>query len=287
MIRVALPNKGRLREPAVELLARVGITFASPPTERGLVLESVCGRYRLLSVNARDIPGLLAAGAADCGITGTDLVAESGAELPAPLRLGFGRARLVLAVPEEAPYEGPEGLPERLRVATVFPRLTEAFFRAAGRSVELVSISGAVEAAPALGVADAIVDLLETGATLKSNRLRPIATLHESEAAFLGGPGLPEEVQGAIDDLSLAFQSVARAQRCRYLMANVPRALLAELPALLPGVEGPTILPILGKEEWFAVHAVVEAEAVNGVVAMLKRGGATGILIASLERMVL
>jgi ATP phosphoribosyltransferase len=287
VIRLALPSKGRLRDPSLALLARVGIAFTTGITERGLVIESRCGRYRILSVHARDIPYLLASGAADCAITGTDLIAEAGVDLPIPLLLEFGRARLVLAVPETSPVSAPADLDDGVRIATVYPRLTQEYLRGLDRSFRLVSVSGSVEAAPALGVADAIVDVMETGTTLKSNRLRPVATLQSSQAGFVVAPHLSGELRNATDELALALQSVTRAERCRYLMANVPVALLPELPALLPGVEGPTILHLLGKEDWVAVHAVVEADEVNGVVAMLKRGGATGILIAGLERMVL
>jgi ATP phosphoribosyltransferase len=287
MIRIAIPNKGRLRDPSIHLLAKAGLSVPAESTHRGLITESACGRFRILSVSARDVPNYVASGAADCAITGTDLVEESGLALTRRLELGFGRARLVLAVPESSPVRSPEELAPGLRVASVYPRLTREYFQRLAKPYRWVAVSGAVEAAPGLEIADAIVDLSETGTTLRTNGLRTVATLCTTQAALVTAPGLSTRVRQEVDELELALESVVRAGQCRYLMANVPSSLLTELSALLPGVEGPTVLPILGRADWVAVHAVVEAEAVNGVVAMLKEGGATGILIASLERMVL
>lgn len=286
MIRLAVPNKGRLRDPALGLLRRIGLGFPTGGNDDRLVVDSHCGRCRLLSVNARDVPTYVARGAADCAITGTDLIEESGQGLPVRTRLGFGRSTLVVAVPEEGGWATLASLPRMLRVATVYPRLASAFFAAQGREIHVVSVSGAVEAAPGLGLADAIVDVTETGSTLRSNGLAPIATVLESEAGFVVRPGLPESLRSEVDELDLALRSVVRADRCRYLMANVPVSILPELPALLPGVEGPTVLRLLGRDDLVVVHAVVEASAVNGVTSVLKSRGATGILIASLERMV-
>ncbi|MDE1820518.1 MAG: ATP phosphoribosyltransferase [Euryarchaeota archaeon] len=287
MIRIAVPNKGRLRDPTLSLLGRVGLSLPTTPNDRGLVLDAGGGRYRVLAVNARDVPEYVAKGAADCAITGTDLLAEAGGGLTVALTLNFGKARLELAVPEGSGARDAGDLPSGTRVATSYPNLTREFFRARRQEVVLVPVSGAVEAAPGMGIADAIADLVETGATMRSNALRPIATLFSSSAAVVVGGSLAPDVQGEVDELVLALQSVSRAERCRYLMANVPREALSELSALLPGVSGPTILNLLGRDDWVAVHAVVEADGVNGIVAVLKKRGATGILISPLERMVL
>jgi ATP phosphoribosyltransferase len=287
MIRIAIPNKGRLRDPTLRLLQRSGLELPDGSNERSLIQDAGGGRYRVLSVNARDVPEYVSKGAAECGITGTDLLAETNASLPQALALNFGKARLELAVPEMSSVKATEDLPTGARVATSYPRLTREFFAAWKKQVTLVPVAGAVEAAPGMGMADAIVDLVETGATLRSNALRPIATLATTHAALVLQDPLPPEIRQEVDELVLALRSVTRAERCRYLMANVPRSVLPELPALLPGVSGPTILDLLGREDWVAVHAVVEANDVNGIVAVLQRRGATGILISSLERMVL
>ena len=213
MIRIAIPNKGRLREPTRSLLERVGLVLPDGANDRGLVLDTGGGRYRVLSVNARDVPAYVGKGAADCAITGTDLLAEAGARLPVALPLNFGKARLVLAVPESSEIDGPEGLAEGARVATAYPALTRAFFEGLGRPVTLVPVTGAVEAAPGMGIADAISDLVETGATLRSNALRPIATIFSSSAAVVLRDPLPPEVRSEVDELVLALQSVSRAEK--------------------------------------------------------------------------
>jgi ATP phosphoribosyltransferase len=287
MIRIAIPNKGRLRDPTIALLDRVGLSLPNGANDRGLVLDAGGGRYRVLSVNARDVAEYVQKGAADCAITGTDLLEEAGSNLPVALPLNFGKARLELAVPESSGISDPKGLPPGARVATSYPNLTRKFFADLGQEISLVPVSGAVEAAPGMGIADAITDLVETGATLRSNALRPIALLFSTTAAVVLRDPLPPDVKAEVDEFVLALQSVTRAERCRYLMANVPRSVLGELSALLPGVSGPTVLNLLGRDDWVVVHAVVEAEGVNGIVAVLKRRGATGILISPLERMVL
>ncbi|MCI4323884.1 MAG: ATP phosphoribosyltransferase [Thermoplasmata archaeon] len=288
MVRIALPNKGRLRAPSLRLLAQIGLpTPDDGDTGRGLTQTFADGRYQILSVNARDIPTCLEQGAADIAITGTDLVAESGIALSPAFPLGFGKARIALAVPKHSPYERAEDLPDGCRVASAFPRITQQYFDRMHREIAHVLLTGAVEAAPAIGIADAIVDLVETGTTLRSNGLRELATILPVEAAAFVRPGITGPLQVQIDELVLGFQSVSRAERSRYLMANVPRAKLAELSQLLPGVSGPTVLSLLGRDDWVAIHAVVDASAVNGIVAILKHNGATGILVTSLERMVL
>ncbi len=287
MIRIAIPNKGRLRAPTLRLLARIGLTTPdNGDQDRGLTVVTADRRYQLLSVNARDVPTFVDRGAADVAITGTDLLEESGRPLEVAEPLGFGRSRLVLAVPERSGARGAEDLAPGTRVATSMPRLARGYFESIGRSVEIVTLSGAVEAAPAIGIADAILDLVETGATLRSNGLREVATVREVEAAAIVRAGLVGTDRERVDELLLALRSVVRADRSRYLMANVPAALLPELSSLLPGVGGPTVLPLLGREDWVAIHAVVDASAVNGIVAVLKIRGATGILVTPLERLV-
>jgi ATP phosphoribosyltransferase len=288
MVRIALPNKGRLRAPSLRLLGQIGLpTPEDGDSSRGLTQTIADGRYQILSVNARDIPTCLQQGAADLAITGTDLVVESGIDLPTHYLLGFGKARIALAVPKHSTYQRADELPDGARVASAFPRITRTYFDQIHRQITPVHLTGAVEAAPSIGIADAIVDIVDTGATLRSNGLREIATLLPVEAAAFVRPGLTGALHAQVEELILGFQSVARAERSRYLMANVPRAKLAELSQLLPGVSGPTVLNLLGREDWVAIHAVVDAAAVNGIVAVLKHNGATGILVTSLERMVL
>lgn len=284
MLRIALPNKGRLAEGARELLERAGLEF---DTRGDRALQAGLGEeFSALFVNARDIPEFVADGAADLGITGSDLVEESGREVEQLLDLSYGRCRLVVAVRDEAGIRSLDDVGEGARVATVFPRTTESFFAAQGRRVTIVPISGAAENAPHLGVADVIVDIVSTGSTLKMNGLREVATIRDSAAVLIARRGLatPGE-RDAGRELADALESVVRAQSQRYLMANVPRAQLARVKEVLPGISGPTIIDVLNGGEYVAAHAVVKHRDVYRVIAELRALGATGILVTAIERL--
>jgi ATP phosphoribosyltransferase len=281
MIRIALPNKGRLTEGARELLERAGLEF---DTRGDRALQAALGDdFLALFVNARDIPEFVADGAADLGITGRDLVVESARDVAVLLDLGFGRCRLALAASEDSEVVSLDDVANDARVATVFPRITEGFFRERGQRVRLVPISGAAENAPHLGVADMIVDLVSTGSTLKMNGLREIGTILDSTAVLIGRRDALE--QAPTIELVTALESVLRAQDKRYLMANVPRAQLSRVKEILPGINGPTVVDILNGGEHVAAHAVVGRREVYRVIAQLKSIGATGILVTNIERL--
>ncbi|MGH7465807.1 MAG: ATP phosphoribosyltransferase [Longimicrobiales bacterium] len=284
MIRLALPNKGRLAEGARELLERAGLEFDM----RDRALQASLGPdFTALFVNARDIPEFVVDGAADLGITGGDLVAECGRPLETLLDLRFGRCRLAVAAREDSGIEAIADVPANARVATVFPNLTRRFFEAMDRPVSLVPISGAAEIAPHIGVADIIVDLVSTGSTLKVNGLREVATVLDSSAVLIARPGAPAEAATAarVRELTAALESVLRAQGQRYLMANVPRGILAEIKRILPGINGPTIIDVLNGGEFVAAHAVVAQRDVYRTIAQLKDVGAQGILVTKIERL--
>jgi ATP phosphoribosyltransferase len=281
MIRIALPNKGRLAEGARELLERAGLEFDA----RGdRALQAALGDdFVALFVNAKDIPEFVADGAADLGITGRDLIAEADRSVEVLLDLGFGKCRLAVAAVEDSAVRDVDAVPHGTRIATVFPHVTDAFFRKRGQRIQLVPISGAVENAPRLGVADMIVDLVSTGSTLKLNGLREIGTIMESTALLVGRADAAN--QKPIRELTTALESVLRAQDKRYLMANVPRAQLPRVKEILPGINGPTVVDILNGGEHVAAHAVVDRRDVYRVIAELKSIGATGILVTSIERL--
>ena len=284
MIRIALPNKGRLAAGARELLERAGLAF-DMTSERALQ-ASLGGEFVALFVRARDIPEFVADGAADAGITGGDLVAEAERPVTTMLDLGFGRCRLVIAARDESDVRSVDDVPSGARVATSFPHVTSAFFRDRGREVTLVPISGAAEIAPHLGVADIISDLVATGSTLKVNGLREVGTVLESTGLLIARPALLEQPESArqLQELAAALESVLRAQGKRYLMANVPRDALDEIRRILPGLSGPTIVDVLDGEH-VAAHAVVDSKDVYRVIAELKQAGAEGILVTKIERL--
>ena len=286
MLRIALPNKGRLAEETRELFEDAGL----PIRARGdrALTASLGGEFEAIFVRAQDIPEFVADGAADAGITGWDLVCESERDLEVRLDLKFGRCRLVVAARDESGIERIDEIVAE-RVATVFPRITRRFFDGLGCRVEIVPVSGAAEIAPHLGIADIVVDLTSTGSTLKVNGLREIATVLESTARLITRVVDAEHVDArkrrALDDLADALESVLRARGQRYVMANVPRAALDQVKEVLPGLNGPTVIDILNGGQHVAVHAVVPEAAIFRTIAQLKALGGAGILVTRIERL--
>lgn len=281
MIRIALPNKGRLQDDVKNLLDDAGLPIRGK-SERSLT-ASLGADFEAIFVRAQDISEFVADGAADLGITGGDLVAESGRTLTELLDLEFGRCRLVVAVKDDAGLTSLEQLRGRPRVATCFPRLARAFFEARGQPVDLVAVSGAAEIAPHLGIADIVVDLTSTGSTLKVNGLKEIATVLNSSARLVCRDEVATRPE--VLELTIALSSVLRARGQRYLMANVPKARLAEVRERLPGLNGPTLSEVLGGERFVAMHAVVPADSIYKTVAALKGLGCEGILVTRIERL--
>lgn len=284
MLRIALPNKGRLADEARELFIDAGLDIRARG-ERALT-ASLGDIFEAIFVRAQDIPEFVADGAADAGITGADLVAESDRELETLADLGFGRCRLAVAATDESGIDEVNSIPAGARVATSFPRLTQNFFAAANRRVEIVPVSGAAEIAPHLGIADVIVDLVSTGSTLRVNGLHEVATVLESSARMVVAANRTcRESARALDELVAALQSVLRARTQRYLMANVPRSRLGDVRRVLPGLNGPTVVDIMNSGHHVAVHAVVPAAEVYRIVGELKTLDAEGILVTRIERL--
>ncbi|MBA4073193.1 MAG: ATP phosphoribosyltransferase [Gemmatimonas sp.] len=284
MLRIAIPNKGRLNQDARSLLSDAGLEVRSS-SERALV-ASLGGEFEAIFVRAQDIPEFVADGAADAGITGWDLTSESGRDLESRLDLAFGRCRLVLAVREESPIRSVADVPPGSRIATVFPRLTRQFLARANKEVELVPVSGAVEISPHLGIADIIVDLTSTGSTLRVNGLREVETVLESTAQLVVARIARDDSRSqALDELTASLASVLAARDRRYVMANVPRARLDEVKRILPGISGPTVIDVMNGGSIVAVHAVAPAASIYRTINLLKAVGGEGILVTRIERL--
>ena len=282
MLKIALPNKGRLSEDVRELFSDAGLEVRSRG-ERALT-ASLGGEFEAIFVRAQDIPEFVADGAADAGVTGFDLVTESGRALEGLLDLEFGRCRLVVAVREDSKLLTVADFPEGTRVATVFPKLTERYFAQLKKRVVVVPVSGAAEIAPHLGIADVVVDLTSTGSTLKTNGLKEIATVVESSARLIARPERTGDQAKQLEELTAALSSVLRARGKRYLMANVPRTALTRVNEVLPGLNGPTVVDVLDSP-MVAVHAVVPSRGIYRTIASLKALGAEGILVTRIERL--
>ncbi|MBM3900461.1 MAG: ATP phosphoribosyltransferase [Gemmatimonadetes bacterium] len=283
MLRLAIPNKGRLNDDTRSLLADAGLEIRAA-SDRALV-ASLGGEFEAIFVRAQDIPELVADGSADAGITGWDLVQESDRGLESMLDLGFGRCRLVVAARDESGIRSIDDLADGTRVATVFPRVTARFFAERGKRVTLVPVSGAVEVAPHLGIADVILDLTSSGSTLRVNGLREIATVLESTAQLVVARDARAERRAGLEELVGALRSVLAARDQRYVMANVPRAKLDEVRKILPGISGPTVIDVLNGGEKVAVHAVCPAQGIYRTVNALKGIGGEGILVTRIERL--
>ena len=273
-MRIAVPSKGRLREPAIELLHDAGLA-PETPGDRALAFPCRNAPVEGLLVRADDIPEYVQDGVVDCGITGIDIVRERGARVTELVRLGFGACSLEAAVPNESPVRTMADL-AGARVATSFPRLARKLLP----NVELVDVHGSVELAPRLGLADAIVDLVSSGSTLRTNGLRSVGLLLESEAVLVAG----EQPDGAAEQLAAIFRSVVDARNARYLMLNVPESSLEKICSLVPGSRSPSVLP-LAEAGMVAVHSVVPADEVWRLLPALEAEGATSILLVPLERM--
>jgi len=285
VIRIALPNKGRLTDEIRDVLDDAGLPIRGK-SERSLSAK-LGDEFEAIFVRAQDIPEFVADGAADAGITGWDLVSESGrSELVSLLDLGLGRCRLVIAATEDSGIRSVADLAARTtrtRVATSFPRLARGWFDAQKIPVDVVPVSGACEIAPHLGIADVIADLTSSGSTLKMNGLIEFATVVESSARLIARKETAELTP--VRELSVALASVLRARDQRYLMANVPKAALEKVRECLPGLNGPTLSEVFGGSRFVAMHAVVPAANVYRTIASLKLLGCEGILVTRIERL--
>ena len=281
-LRLAIPNKGRLVEPTVALLRDAGLVFEAG--ERALTARVQNFDLDLLFVRTNDIVEFVNDGVAELGITGLDLVAESGSDVPQLRCLGYGRCRLTVAVPNDSPFQTAADL-AGLRVATSHDRLTRKFFADRGIPVNVVPVSGAAEVAPRLGLAEAIVDLVSTGSTLGVNGLRPMEEVFASEAVLIANKEACVKHGPTFDAIQVMLQATLAARDRKYLMMNAPKSKLAELEDLLPGLESPSVIP-LAHEGMIAIHSVVEADQVWSLLPKLKSAGASGILILPIEKLV-
>ncbi|UWG50871.1 ATP phosphoribosyltransferase [Halalkaliarchaeum sp. AArc-CO] len=307
-MRIAVPNKGRLHEPTMELLERAGL-HVERTADRQLYAHTVDPEVTVLFARAADIPEYVRDGAADLGVTGLDQAHESGPVVEAVddssragarggdgdrpalvdlVDLGYGRCRLVLAAPEEGDITDVDDVDGRT-VATEFPNVTRSFFESRGLSPDIVEVTGATELTPHVEMADAIVDITSTGTTLQVNRLAVIAEVLESSVRLFAREDVLDDPK--VTQIATAFESVVAAEGKRYLMMNAPTSRLKEVKDVIPGMGGPTVMDIAGENGedesgQVAVHAVVDERRVFEVITDLKAVGASDILVTEIERLV-
>src|SRR5215471_16813875 len=278
---VAVPSKGRMAQPALDLLDAAGLRFE--PGERALHVPCQNAPVDLLLVRPHDIPEYVQDGVVHVGITGANLVAEARAEVVRLADLGFARCTLEAAVPTAAPYQELADL-AGLRVATAYPVSTKAALDEIGIEAELVTISGSVEAAPRLGLSEAVVDLVSTGSTASVNGLRLIGRLLSSEAVLIANREALEQRLELVERVELMLEGVVAARRRRYLMLNASEDALPAIRELLPGMGAPSVLP-LAEPGQIAVHAAVDADDIWDLLPPLKAAGASSILVVPVERL--
>jgi len=272
LLRIGVPSKGRLSELATALLADAGLSFRR--TERNLFARCKDVPVEITFLRTDDIPVLVAEGAIGLGITGADLVAESEADVVHRLDLGVGHCRLALCVPDDSPIDDPRQLAGR-RVATSFPRVTRQWLAQHGAEAHLVDLSGSVEVMVTLGVADAIVDLVETGSTLAANRLRVLAEIGRYETVLVQDPNVshPE----LADRIVRRLEGIVIARGWSLLEYNVPRARLAEAEAITPGFKSPTVMA-LEDSSWCAIRAMVKRGEAHAIIERLEAIGAVAMI---------
>ena len=282
IVKIAVP-KGHLEEPTIRLFEDSGIGVLSRDP-RELFARTSDPEVELVFVRAQDVADLVAKGATDLGITGYDLVQESGADVAELLDLGYGFARLVAAAQEKSDIESVKDVRSGMRVATEFPNLTKRYFEGEGIKVELVRVTGATEVTPSIGVADLIVDVVSTGTTLRTHGLRVIDTILESTARLIANRQSLKEKGEKIEDIKTAVGSVIRARGRKLVLMNIPAEKLDAIKRIMPGMAGPTVSRVEAMPPMLAVQAVVEGKEVYQVVKRAKQAGARDILVVPIER---
>jgi len=284
-LRLAVPNKGRLSERSVQILKQAGLEIEDSD-DRKLFATVKKRDFAVMFVRASDIVNFVSKGAVDVGITGKDLVLEAGLDVKTVYDLSFGHCRLSVAAPESSGIESVEDIKDGSVVATSFPNLTKKYFAKAGKKIEVTTISGAAEVTPHIGVADLIVDLVSSGSTLKVNHLKEVAVIAKSNAVVIVNEDSYKKKRDEIDELVAAIESVENAANRKYLMADVPTKSLDAVRKYFPGIAGPTVMNIAGRDDVVAVHVVIDKDKAYDAITRLKKLGATGILIVPIDRMV-
>jgi ATP phosphoribosyltransferase len=284
MIILAVQKSGRLNVQTDKLLKDCGISIING-SEKKLKARAINFPLQILYLRDDDIPECIADGAADIGIVGENIYLEKGKTLSISKRLGFAKCRLSIAVPKQMNYTGVHDLRDR-SIATSYPNILQKFLTEKGVKASIHLISGSVEIAPGIGMADAIFDIVSTGSTLISNGLKEVETVLESEAVLIANQALHPQKAATLDTLMFRIDAVMRARSYKYILLNTPNAKINEICTLLPGMKSPTIMPI-ATEGWSSVHSVIREDDFWQSIEKLKAAGAQGILVIPIEKMII
>lgn len=281
-LKIALQKSGRLNEDSIQLLKNCGISFGNGVAK--LKAEARNFPLEIYFLRDDDIPEYVADGVADIGIVGENVIYEAEKDVQIVEKLGFGRCRLSIAVPKSLEYGNFNDL-ENTKIATTYPNILNKFIKENNIKAEIHNISGSVEIAPSIGLADAICDLVSSGSTLFSNGLREVEVIMNSEAVLISRPNLNSETQTLLDKFLFRVKAVIAAKQNKYILLNSPNEKLDEVIKLLPGMKSPTVLP-LAESGWSSVHSVINENDFWEIVEQLKIAGAEGILVVSIDQMI-
>ncbi|KIQ14659.1 ATP phosphoribosyltransferase [Flavobacterium sp. MMLR14_040] len=282
-LKIAIQKSGRLNEDSIQILKDCGISINNGNDQ--LKAEASNFPLEVLYLRNSDIPQYLIDGVVDLAIVGDNLLVEKGKHIEVIQKLGFSKCKVSVAVPKTFEYNSIQDL-AGLRIATSYPNTVNEYFNSFGLSVDIHQISGSVEIAPNIGLADAIVDIVSSGSTLFKNNLREVEVILKSEAVLAVSPKVSPEIQKHIDTLKFRIQSVLRARNSKYILMNVPNDKIDEIGKILPVLRSLTVLP-LAQEGWSSVHSVIDKDTFWDVIDKLKEAGAEGILVCPIEKMVL
>lgn len=283
MLRIAVQSKGRLFDETMALLTESDIKLST--SKRTLLTQASNFPVEVLFLRDDDIPQAVASGVADLGIVGENEFLEKKEKADLVRRLGFSKCRLSLAIPKDIPYNGLEWFNGK-KIATSYPVILQDFLNAKGIKAEIHVITGSVEIAPGIQLADAIFDIVSSGSTLVSNSLKEVEVVMKSEALLIGNPEMSEEKREILKELLFRFEAVKAAEDKKYILMNAPNNKLDKIISVLPGMKSPTIMP-LATEGWSSVHTVLDEKCFWEIIGKLKALGAEGILVLPIEKMIL
>lgn len=283
ILKIAIQTKGRLNEDSLKLIDEAGIKL--PLSSRKLISTASNFPIEALFLRDDDIPQAVAMGVADIGVVGENEMLEKKENVVIAKRLGFSKCRLSLAIPKDDEYSGIEYFNGK-KIATSYPEILRDYFEKNNISADIHVITGSVEIAPGIGLADAIFDIVSSGSTLVSNRLKEVEVVVKSEAVLVANPNLSATKKAILDELIFRMESVQRAEKKKYILLNAPNDKLAEIESYLPGMKSPTVMP-LAEKGWSSVHSVIEEKDFWEIIGKLKAAGAQGILVIPIEKMIL
>ena len=283
VLRIAVQSKGRLFEETMELLKEAGIKLNN--IKRTLLIPARDFPVEILFLRDDDIPQAVSTGVADIGIVGENEFMEKNEVADIIKRLGFSKCRLSLAIPKDEEYNGVKWF-EGKKIATSYPHILTEYLKKEGINSEIHIITGSVEISPSIGLSDAIFDIVSSGGTLVSNRLKEVEIVTQSEALMLANKDLSDEKRAILEELIFRIEAVQTAIDKKYVLLNVPQDKLDEIIAILPGMRSPTVTP-LATEGWCSVQSVVEDKRFWEVISKLRTSGAEGIIVLPIEKMIL